>query len=125
MSSLTYLHRNNFIRLYQQKKSSESKVKFKEASNCYKRVLGAAKLVYVNKVKESITSQKRGSQELLRIANSVLNKGKSAIYPLLSLLCLLHSIKQKNFAKTFKGLQRKTTTVLVLFLWFIKSLKTL
>ena len=34
---------------------SASKVKFRQASNCCKRVLETAKLVYVNKTKESIT----------------------------------------------------------------------
>ena len=55
------VHRNHFFRLYQQNKSSESKVKFRQASNCCKKVLEAAKLAYTNKTKESITSQKRGS----------------------------------------------------------------
>ena len=70
------------IRLYQKDKSSESKVKFRQASNRCKRVLEAAKLAYGNKTKESITSQKLGSPDFWRIANSVLNKGKSAISPL-------------------------------------------
>ena len=56
------VHRNHFFRLYQQNKSSESKVKFRQASNCCKRVLEAAKLAYANKTKESTTSQKLGSQ---------------------------------------------------------------
>ena len=74
--------RNHFFRLYQQNKSSKSKVKFRQASNHCKRVLEAAKLAYANKTKESITSQKLGSWDLWRITNSVLNKGKSAIPPL-------------------------------------------
>ena len=73
------VHRNHFFRLYQQNKSSESKVKFRQASNRCKRVLEATKLAYANKTKESITSQKLGSHDLWRIANSVFNKGKSAI----------------------------------------------
>ena len=73
------VHRNHFFHLYQQNKSSESKVKFRQANDCCKRVLGAAKLAYA---KESVTSQKLGSRDFWRIANSVLNKGKSAI-PLL------------------------------------------
>ena len=48
--------------LYQQNKSSESKVKFRQASNPCKRVLEAAKLAYATKIKESITSQKLGSR---------------------------------------------------------------
>ena len=89
-SNLTHLHacaaaivhRNHFFRLYQQNKSTESKVKFRQASNRCKRVLEAAKLAYATKTKESITSQKLGSRDFWRIANSVFNKGKSAIPPL-------------------------------------------
>ena len=76
------VHRNHFFRLYQKDKSSDSKVKFRQASNRCKRVLEAAKLAYANKTKESITSQKLGSWDFWQIANSVLNKGKSAIPPL-------------------------------------------
>ena len=68
--------------MYQQKKSPETKVKLRQASNYCKRVLEAAKLAYVNKTKESITSQKLGSRDFWRIASSVLNKGKFAIPPL-------------------------------------------
>ena len=57
----TIVHRNHFFRLYQREKSSDSKVKFRQASNRCKRVLEAAKLAYANKAKESITSQKLGS----------------------------------------------------------------
>ena len=56
-------HRNHFFRLYQKDKSSDSKVKFRQASNRCKRVLEAAKLAYANKTKESITSQKLGSRD--------------------------------------------------------------
>ena len=76
------VHRNHFFRLHQREKSSDSKIKFRQASNRCKRVLEAAKLAYANKTKESITSQKLGSRDFWRIANSVLNKGKSAIPPL-------------------------------------------
>ena len=76
------VHRNHFFHLYQQNKSSESKVKFRQASNRCKRVLKAAKLAYATKTKESITSQNLFSRDFCRIANSVLNKGKSAIPPL-------------------------------------------
>ena len=37
------IHRNHFFCLYQKNKSSDSKVKFRQASNCCKRVLEAAK----------------------------------------------------------------------------------
>ena len=48
------VHRNHFFRLYQQNKSSESKVRFRQANNRWKRVLEAAKLAQANKTKESI-----------------------------------------------------------------------
>ena len=89
--------------MYQQNKSSESKVKFRQASNRCKRVLEAAKLAYVTKTKESITSQKLESRDFWRIANSVLNKGKSAIPPLSNGPEVLSSAsdKTKLFAKNF------------------------
>ena len=62
------VQRIHFFRLYQQNKPLESKVKFTQASNRYKRVLEAAKLAYANKAKESITSQKLGSRGFCRIA---------------------------------------------------------
>ena len=77
----TIVHRNHIFRLYQQDKSSESKVKFRQASDICKRFLEAAKLAHAKKTKESIGSQKPGSLDIWEIANSVLNKGKSAIPP--------------------------------------------
>ena len=63
------VHRNHFFRLYQQNKSSVSKVKFRQASNCCKRVLEAVKLAYAIKTKEFISSQKLGSWDFWRIVN--------------------------------------------------------
>ena len=68
--------------MYQKNKPSDSKVKFRQATNRCKRILEAAKLAYANKTKESVTSQKLGSRDFWRIANSVLNKDKYAIPPL-------------------------------------------
>ena len=64
------VHWNHFFSLYQQNKSSESKVKFRQDSNRCKRVLGATKLAYANKTNESITSQTVGSQDFWWIANN-------------------------------------------------------
>ena len=75
------VNRNHFFCLYQKVKSSKSNVKFRQASNRCKRVLEDANLPYNNKVEEPITSQKLGSRDFGRIANNVLNKGKSAIPP--------------------------------------------
>ena len=95
------VHRNHFFHLYQQNKSSESKVKFRQASNRCKKVLEASKLAYATKTKEYITSQKLGSRDFWRIVNSVLSKGKSAIPPLFNGPEVLSSAsdKAKLFAK--------------------------
>ena len=89
--------------MYQREKSSDSKVKFRQASTCSKRVLEAAKLAYTNKTKESITSQKLGSRDFCRIANSVLSKGKSAVPPLFNGPEVLSSASDeaKLFAENF------------------------
>ena len=97
------VHRNHFFRLYQREKSSNFKVKFRQDSNCCKRVLEAAKLAYAIKTKDSITSQRLGSRDFWRIANSVLNKGKSALPPLFNGPEVLSSAsdKAKLFAENF------------------------
>ena len=60
-------------------RNPESKVKFRQDSNCWKRAVEAVKPAYANKTKDSIMSQKHCSWDFWRIAISVLNKGKSAI----------------------------------------------
>ena len=101
------VHRNHFFHLYQKDKSSESKVKFRQVSNRCKRVLEAAKLAYATKTKESITFQKLGSWDFCQIANSVVNKGKSAIPPLFNSPEVLFSASDRaklfaeNFSKNF------------------------
>ena len=97
------VQRNHFLHLHQKDKSSESKVKFRQASNRCKRVLEAAKLAYPNKTKESITSKKLGSWDFWRITNSVLDKGKSTIPPLFNRPEVLPSAsdKAKSFAENF------------------------
>ena len=61
----TMVHRNHFFCLYQQNKSSKSKVMFRQAVNHRKKVLEAAKLAYGNKT----------SFHHWETANSVLNRG--------------------------------------------------
>ena len=96
-------HRSHFFRLYQQNKSSESKVMLRQASNRCKRVLQTAKLAYTNKTKESITSQKLGSRDFWRLPIVFLTK-INLLYLLYSMArrCfLLHLIKQNCLLKTF------------------------
>ena len=85
-SAAAIFHRDHFFCLHQQNKSSESKVKFRQASNCCKRVLKAVKLAYGNKTKESITFQKDGSWN-------------SSLYSTDERCCLLHMIKQNCLQK--------------------------
>ena len=100
------VHKNHFCRMYNNDKSSDSKVKFRQTSNRWKRALEAAKLAYANKTKESITSQKLGSLDFSRIASSVLKKVKSAIPPLFYDSELLHSASDK--AKLFTEIFLRT-----------------
>ena len=101
-SAAAIVHRNHFFCLYEQNKSSESKVKLIQASYHCKRFLEAVKLAYATKT-ESITSQKLRSWDSWRNANSVLNKVKFAIPPLFNGPELLSSAfdKAKLFAKNF------------------------
>ena len=89
--------------MYQKAESYDSKVKFGQASNRCKRIPEATKLAYANKTKESIISKKLGSRDFWRIANSNLNKGKSAIPPLFNGPEVLSSAydKAKLFAENF------------------------
>ena len=93
---------NHFFCLYQQEKSTY-KQKFRQTSNYCKMALEAAKLAYVNEAKESIASQKFGLHDFWQIANSILNKGKSAIslYSMTLRCCPLRQIKQNCLLKTF------------------------
>ena len=89
--------------MYQKDKSCNFKVKLRLASNQCISVLEAAKLAYANKTKESITSQKLGSHNFWGIANSVINKGKSATPPVFNGPKVLSSAadKAKLFAENF------------------------
>ena len=72
------------------------------ASNCWEKVHKLPYLHMLIQQKSPITSQKIGYWDFWQIANSILNKGKSAI-PLFSGLEVLSSAsdKAKLFAKNF------------------------
>ena len=97
------VHRNIFFRLYQQNKSSESKVKFRQRSNRCKRVLEAAKLAYATETKSPSLPRNLvlGTfGELLIVFSTKVN----LLYLLYSMdqrCCLLHLIKQNYLLKTF------------------------
>ena len=90
--------------MYQREKSSDSKVKFRQASNRCKRVLEAAKLTYAIKEQKSPLLPRNlalvTSGELLIVFSTKV----SLLYLLYSLgerCCLLHLIKAKLFAENF------------------------
>ena len=96
------VHRNHFFRLYQQNKSFESKVKFRQASNRCKRVLEAAKLAYATKKKSKLLPRNLALGtfgKLLIVFSTKVN----LLYPLYSTdrrCCLiLYKLFAKNFSK--------------------------
>ena len=110
------VHRNHFFHLHGKDKSSKSKATFRQASSLCKRVLEAAKRAYANKTKKSINSQKRGSRDFWRIANGVLNKGKSGVPPLFNCPEVLSSASDKaKLLKTFLRTLMMTQVSLYVF----------
>ena len=108
------VHRNHFILLYQQNKSSESKVKFRQASNCCKRVFEAAKLAYATKTKESISLPRNLALRTFGKLLTVFSTKVNLLYLLYSTdrrCCLLHLIKQNYLLKTFPRTQVLMTLV--------------
>ena len=96
----TIVHRN------QQNKSSETKVKFRQASNHCKRVLEADKLIYANKTEGSISLPRNFALEtfgrLLIVFSTKVNL-QYLLYSTARRFCLLHLIKQNCLLKTFLG----------------------
>ena len=95
------VHRNHFFRLYQKDKSSDSNVKFRQASNRCKRVLKADKLAYTNKTKESITSKKLGSRDFGPFVFSTKVNLLYLFYSMARRYCLLHLKKLNCLQQTF------------------------
>ena len=88
---------------YQQNKGSESKVKFRQASICFKWVLQASPIVYATKIKESITPQKlalRTFGELLKVFSTKINL-LYLLHSMTTSFYLLHFIKKNCLLKTF------------------------
>ena len=94
------IHRNHFFRLYQQNKSSESEVKFRQASNRCKRVLEAAKLAYATKTTLPRNLALRTFGELPIVFSTKVNL-LYLLYSTAQRCCLLHLMKQNYLLKTF------------------------
>ena len=93
----------SFLHLYQQNKSSESKVKFKQASNRCKMVLEAVKLAYATKTKQLSIPRNLALGTLGELL-IVFSKKVNLLYLLYSVdrrCCLLHFIRQNCLLKTF------------------------
>ena len=116
------VHRNHFFRLYQQNKSSESKAKFRQASNRCKRVLGAAKLAYATKKTPSLPRNLAlGTFGELLIVSSTKVNPLYLLYSTDQRCCLLHLIKQNYLLKTFTRTQILITLV-YLYLFSLREL---
>ena len=97
-------NRNHFFHLYQKDRSSDSKLKFSQASNHCKRVLEAAKLAYASKTKETITSRNLALVTFgkLPIAFSTKVNLLYLLYSTPRRCCRLYLIKQNCLLKTFR-----------------------
>ena len=103
--TITIAHTDFFLSLYQNNKSSESKVKFRQASNRSEKILKLQHLHMLIKLikQESITFHKTGSWKFC-ISLIVLSTKIDLLYLLYSTThrcCLLHLIKQNLLIKTF------------------------
>ena len=92
---LPYFIEITWFHLYQQNKSSESKVKLRQTSNRCKRVLEAAKFAYATK-----TNLALGTFGKLLIVFSTKVKLLYLLYSTDWKCCLLHLIKQNYLLKT-------------------------
>ena len=101
--AVAIVHRNHFFRLYQREKSSDSKVKFRQARNRCERVLEDAKLAYANKKKSPLLPRNLAlvtSGELIIVFLTKVNL-LYLLYSTARRCCLLHLIKQNSFLKIF------------------------
>ena len=95
--------RNQFFGLYQQNKSSESKVKFRQASNHCKMVLEAAKLPYATKPKCPLLPRNlalKNFGKLLIVFSAKINL-VCLHYVMVQRYCLLYLTKQNCLLKSF------------------------
>ena len=74
---------------------SQNKSKYRKASNHYKKVLEAGKVLHANKTRDPFISQKLGSCEFQGIAYNVFNKGQCTITPLFNGSGVLYSVSDK------------------------------
>ena len=89
-------YRNYIFRLYQQNKSSKSKVKFRQARNLCKRVLESSNSAHANKTKSPSLPRNLALGnfgELLKVFSTKVNL-LYLLYLAARRCCLLHLIKQ-------------------------------
>ena len=96
------VHKNHFLCLYQKGKSSNSKVKLRQASNRCKRVFEAAKLVYANKTRVLLPRNVAlGTFGKLLIVFSNKVNLLYLLYSTTQRCCLLHLTRKNSLLKTF------------------------
>ena len=97
--------RNRLFNLYRSNECCDTKQAFQFSRNKCKKVFNKAKKRYQKSVKSRVAKQKFGSRDFWKIINSVLNRGKSAIPPLINGAQIIHSSKDKAelFARIFSS----------------------
>ena len=108
------VHRNYFFCLYQQNKSSESKVKFRQASNCCERVLELPNLHMLIKQKSSSLPRNLALGNFGKLP-------KEFCFPCCWKVSLVvpvfKNVGERSIAKNYHPVSP--------FLWLVKSLKNL
>ena len=95
------VHQNYFFRLYQQNKSSESKVKFRQTSNCCNLKLSN---LHMLKKQKSLSLSRNLALRIFAKLLKMFSTKVNLLYLLYSTAwrcCLLHLIKQNCLLKTF------------------------
>ena len=118
------VHRNHFFHLYQQNKSSKSKVKFRQTSNLCKRVIEAAKLAHAKKTQKIPPLPRnlalRTYGELPVVFSAKVNM-LCLLYTKAQRCYLMHLLKQSCLFKTFLRTLILMTQV-SLYLFFLLEL---
>ena len=87
--------RNHHYHCYRSNPSTSNRASFRKARNDCEKVLKAAESRYIESTKSKISDQTLGSKDFWRILNSVLNRGKSSVPPLVSGSQIIQSSKGK------------------------------
>ena len=93
--SAAIANKNHHYHCYRRNSNSSNRNSFKKARNYCRKVLDSAKSSYKESTKRKIADQQLGSKDFWKIINSVLNKSKSNIPPLINGPEILQSSRDK------------------------------